>query len=1041
MDSIRWQVCVLVLFLRPLRVVATCLSQTVSTRRNVTVDEISMPLGIWVNDWDSARIVAEVYAILAEEILGYNVYKDLGSQSSLQLQKLAGCEHNRSNNEILGACDLPRRFHVGLENWVTQEENIEFFREMFGQRAPRPIGEIGYVGVEGMYVLGPARQRALGASGLALEHHRSYNSSWHEPQKYTATVADIGLDLLRSCADSIEQSWGLLGEQYLAQTGDVEGTEVKNGTIVLKCWQGKWWAAPSCRQNVSECTAIVTGGSGWGMTEMPQQAFFWNMPLAFATAAQAPVSQYYPLNKQLQSLLYWWAPDTMFAVDDPNMIIFPKNNAREYAAGLYRTAKDRAILSNWVAGGLGRSDIRDAMQLVRKLHFTDEAMRSLLVDFSTFNGSAADTACAWVRMHRHVWKDWLPNATLCNPGYGLVDQNSSFVTRGRAPEAVGCRPCHPGRYSETYEATRICSPCSAGRHQPSAATAVCLPCPLGTMADKEGADLCDLCPLGYYANRSGAQGCDACTNKSSEKPFWTTIRFLASRGEWIPTQGAVSSSFCSCTDGFALHSGSCHRCLPGTRCRNNEVRLEPGYWSPSSSPFLVFRCSVADRCPGGEPGCCREGRDPDSVACFRCMPGLHDSSGTCRRCGMQEYAWVVACMMLCVLGLMALYAVNLAARDVRHAGPGSLLMAALGLGQMVTLVQQLLIIQQFQIDWVEPFRSIMAALQIVAFDLDALRLGCMAPAGSLSNFLCRTFVLPTFCIIAAIIHLLYANFFHTPCWQKRTDVSSPSRKPEMTLLFSTVGTLWLVFFISHGATILAPFRCTEHPSGQLTVQGYEDVICNYGGVHLSMLLIGSINCVLPIGFLAACVWVLCAELPKRIMIADMKFVRACAFLLLRFRPGQGTVTALYLVRNMLILMCPLLPTAAGKVLSMDLLLYVSLLLTASGKPWRNMTCNFLDIGLVSGMLILLDMGSLSVQERQTQTTTAIATVSFSLMTSAALFASAFGIIRYFWMKFKKPFNFFLCHHKVATGSYARLLKMELDKYGLGASSIVMTCRT
>ncbi|CAE6940130.1 RPS6, partial [Symbiodinium sp. CCMP2456] len=81
------------------------------------------------------------------------------------------------------------------------------------------------------------------------------------------------------------------------------------------------------------------------------------------------------------------------------------------------------------------------------------------------------------------------------------------------------------------------------------------------------------------------------------------------------------------------------------------------------------------------------------------------------------------------------------------------------------------------------------------------------------------------------------------------------------------------------------------------------------------------------------------------------------------------------------------------------------------------------------MLILLDMGSLSVQERQTPTTTTIATVSFSLMTSAALVASAFGIIRYFWMKFRKPFNFFLCHHKVATGSYARLLKMELDKYG------------
>eukprot|EP00439_Symbiodinium_sp_Y106_P005909 s4638_g1.t1 len=220
------------------------------------------------------------------------------------------------------------------------------------------------------------------------------------------------------------------------------------------------------------------------------------------------------------------------------------------------------------------------MQLVRKLHFTDEA-----VDFSTFNGSAADTACAWVRMHRHVWKDWLPNATLCNPGYGLVDQNSSFAVHAilgaiRRPTRLRGFAAH-AQQADTNRALRRRFAC--------------------------------LAPWALWRTRR--------VQISAIFARWATTQIVRARraatpaptSEWIPTQGAVSSSFCSCTDGFALHSGSCHRCLPGTRCRNNEVRLEPGYWSPSSSPFLVFRCSVADRCPGGEPGCCREGRDPDSV--------------------------------------------------------------------------------------------------------------------------------------------------------------------------------------------------------------------------------------------------------------------------------------------------------------------------------------------------------------------------------------------------------------------------------------------
>ena len=42
----------------------------------------------------------------------------------------------------------------------------------------------------------------------------------------------------------------------------------KNGKKVMKCWQQKWWAAPACRQNVSECAVVITSGPGWGLRYM-----------------------------------------------------------------------------------------------------------------------------------------------------------------------------------------------------------------------------------------------------------------------------------------------------------------------------------------------------------------------------------------------------------------------------------------------------------------------------------------------------------------------------------------------------------------------------------------------------------------------------------------------------------------------------------------------------------------------------------------------------------------------------------------------------
>ena len=53
---------------------------------------------------------------------------------------------------------------------------------------------------------------------------------------------------------------------------------------VAKCWQNKWFVAPSCRADPMRCIAVVSSGDGWGIREMMHKAFFYNMPVAFGTA-------------------------------------------------------------------------------------------------------------------------------------------------------------------------------------------------------------------------------------------------------------------------------------------------------------------------------------------------------------------------------------------------------------------------------------------------------------------------------------------------------------------------------------------------------------------------------------------------------------------------------------------------------------------------------------------------------------------------------------------------------------------------------------
>ncbi|CAE7862881.1 unnamed protein product, partial [Symbiodinium microadriaticum] len=298
------------------------------------------------------------------------------------------------------------------------------------------------------------------------------------------------------------------------------------------------------------------------------------------------------------------------------------------------------------------------------------------------------------------------------------------------------------------------------------------------------------------------------------------------------------------------------------------------------------------------------------VSCYDCLPGLRAvDAGYCWDCAGGDYALLLFFLLIAVSAIVGLY-YFLMREGERNTQPGHLLVIALGLSQLVTVIQKLTVIQKFRISWREPVVSILNLFELMSLNLDMLSISCFTSMGPVFKYALRSLIAPIFVCVVVVLHgvnlLLKGNL-------RKGDL-------EISQLLRTIGSLFLIFYISVFTAILAPFQCNYHPNGRSTVQEYHTVFCDGQDEHLHMSIIGGVATLMPISFLVICTWVTLVELPRRLQEADVRFVRACSFLYIRFRPGAEIFSVLYLTRNALIVLCPLIPSVSTKLVCMNILL-------------------------------------------------------------------------------------------------------------------------
>eukprot|EP00929_Paragymnodinium_shiwhaense_P028444 TRINITY_DN16481_c0_g2_i1.p1 TRINITY_DN16481_c0_g2~~TRINITY_DN16481_c0_g2_i1.p1 ORF type:complete len:1025 (-),score=94.02 TRINITY_DN16481_c0_g2_i1:126-3200(-) len=515
---------------------AGCLPNAESPTRKLTIDGQELPLGIWVLEWTSARLAANVVRILAEDILGYQIVLGFGSQSSTAISALAGCMANEDCLEDGSKFEPARRYHIAMESWKSAGLAYERWKKLRPAKAPIRFADIGYPGTENTGITSQIVAKGMEKLGASLNVYSFYNVSLYDPSEFFTDISEINTSMLASC-DGDNVNWRVTSaergfDRYAAIFPDdrdgyfIETTGDKSYTLP-RCPDGKWWLAPACRRNPSKCVPWITY-STWRALEHMQAAAMYNMPLAVGFAATMQTYAHIP--RRYEVLSYIFQPDTSFVDIDMQTLIFPVDDQDKFKDTWSSRGTFPQVLDKWAAVGLQEAEL---LQITERLRITPTAMQGMLSEVTV--GDEYKVVCDWLRKDHLPWRDWVPKATECVEGQGWADaeghpvaalQNAKkciwcqpgFISLyASGTDGFLCMPCRPGMFSGTT-GNAACEECDVGRFSSTDAQTACTQCTAGTYASSLGASECTSCPTGFVTDGQGQSNASACVCEKSYYP-------------------------------------------------------------------------------------------------------------------------------------------------------------------------------------------------------------------------------------------------------------------------------------------------------------------------------------------------------------------------------------------------------------------------------------------------------------------------------------------------------------------------------------------
>ena len=154
-----------------------------------------------------------------------------------------------------------------------------------------------------------------------------------------------------------------------------------------------------------------------------QKSSIWNMPIASAVAAT--YGDYTTLPQNGNMIFYWWTPDPTFLELSPEILKFPPFKPEEHNKGIQTSEVDAALVS-----AISSRDLEILAPVVERMadnvDLPMNEMNKMLLDHKEkgldySEESWRNVTCNWLRNNRALWQNWIPDESVCYPGFGLYD--------------------------------------------------------------------------------------------------------------------------------------------------------------------------------------------------------------------------------------------------------------------------------------------------------------------------------------------------------------------------------------------------------------------------------------------------------------------------------------------------------------------------------------------------------------------------------------------------------------------------------------------
>lgn len=394
------------------------------------------------------------------------------------------------------------------------------------------------------------------------------------------------------------------------------------------------------------------------------------------------------------------------------------------------------------------------------------------------------------------------------------------------------------------------------------------------------------------------------------------------------------------------------------------------------------------------------------------------SDGTCVACGGSDKTPFVLVCLLCVALVTGTYIFV----DLRPSLTTNhlVLLFVICCGQITTLNQTFVVaVKVGSFTWVEPLTPLIRAINVLAFDIEIIRVTCVVHMSPFLQYISRVCIpIITFSYIICV-HLLNMLVI------RRSSVLS-----RFASLANTEGQFMMIFFISIITMITEPLQCLQHPNGLWTMVSFRSVRCWVGEEHTVMSVTATFMLLVSLSFVALALWVL-RRYRARICIGDVVFLQTWSFMLFRFRPEARWCLLFFLGRSVVISLLPVVPVPILQVLFLHIVGLLTVFVALIAQPWRVSMANTTELLGGIWLMMFMMLTALMIQNANVYTISTLAVVFIALVISIIPGVVCFYFLRRYSLKYAKRFRFFISHHKQGAGCLARLFKHELARRKLG----------